>query len=161
MNLDSFWSDVLAGLLVTVAAGLVAAIVAWWITRPLEDRRAQRARDEAAAEDFYRAYGGFFAAWKAWAAFKPDGDGGQRTPTNEQWMALLNQVTEAEGSLESFLVRLTLERKLSNVELTRLWCFRQGYKSLRYAVRDGHALGWRRSDATGPEGLRQHGECIT
>src|SRR5881392_4131116 len=125
MNFDTFWPDILSGIVIVIAGGIVAAIVAWWITRPLEERRARSARDKEAADDFYRAYGGFFAAWKAWAAFKPDAGGSQRAPTQEEWMALLARSAEAEGALESFLIRLTLERRLSQTDIARLWCFRQ------------------------------------
>jgi hypothetical protein len=154
MNFNTFWSDVLSGILVVGAGGIVAAVVAWWITRPLEERRARRERDKAAADDFYAAYGGFFAAWKAWAAFKPDAGGSQKGPTQEQWMALLARASDAEGALESFLLRLTLERRLSQIDVARLWCFRQGYKQLRYAVRDGRPLGWRRSSGGEPGDLQ-------
>jgi len=158
MNFDMFWSDLLAGVAVALVAGLIALVVAKWITGPLEETRSRAAQNAAAAGDFYQAYGGFFAAWKGWAAFKSDAGGGQRTPTNEQWIALLARVTDAEGALESFLMRFSLERPLTEVDVARLWCFRQGYKELRHAVRDGRALGWRRSDDTEPH---QHGMYMT
>jgi hypothetical protein len=61
----SFLLDlVVAALAVTLAAGLGLLI-----TLPVTDRPAQasasRERGEAAAGDFYCAYGGFFAIWKA------------------------------------------------------------------------------------------------
>jgi len=158
MNFDMFWSDLLAGVAVAIVAGLVALVVAKWITGPLEETRSRAAQDAAAAGDFYQAYGGFFAAWKGWAAFKSDTGGGQRTPTNDQWISLLSRVTDAEGALESFLMRFSLERPLTEVDVARLWCFRQGYKQLRYAVRDGRALGWRRTDDDEPQ---QRGMYVT
>ncbi|OGO59526.1 MAG: hypothetical protein A2V85_09325 [Chloroflexi bacterium RBG_16_72_14] len=159
MSFDTFWSDLLSGVVVAGAAGLIALGIAGLVTRKLEERRARQARNGAAAEEFHRAYGMFFGAWKTWAVYRRDTGSDALHLDEEQWVSILREVTFAEGALESFLVRLTLEQPLSDDALLRLWCFRTGYKQLRYAVRQRVPLGWRRSDGPDPSqhaGFRQY-----
>jgi hypothetical protein len=61
----------------------------------------------------------------------------------------LNRVADAEGALESLLIRLTQERHLEQPDLDRLWCFRAGYKQLRYSRRNDKPLEWWRSTTAG------------
>ena len=62
-------------------------------------------------------------------------------------------VAKAEGALESFLVTLVVEHHLEPPDLKALWCFRTGYKQLRYSVREDRPLrSWRTSE----EGFRQY-----
>ena len=57
------------------------------------------------------------------------------------------RAADAEGLLESFVVRLCVDRPLSRPQLDRLWCFRRAYRELRYAVREDRPLDWRRADS--------------
>jgi hypothetical protein len=136
-----------------VALTAVAGVI---ITYLFTERRAKaasrRERGEAAAAEFYRAYGTFFAVWKSWddlGARRASKDGAEQ-------LEFLRRVADAEGLLESFLVRLTLEHELSKPDLDRLWCFRRGYKQLRYSIRDRRRLGWRRTDRRDPAGHEEH-----
>jgi hypothetical protein len=61
--------NALGGILVAIVPAVLALVLAIKFTEGRERRAAVRARDEAAAEEFYRAYGGLFAAWKEWDDF--------------------------------------------------------------------------------------------
>jgi hypothetical protein len=159
MSFDTFWSDIVSGVIVAAVAVLGALGIAMWVTRKYEERRTRLARNGAAAEEFYRAYGMFFGAWKTYAVYRRDTGSDALHLDEEQWVSMLREVTIAEGTLESFLVRLTLEQPLSDEALLRLWCFRTAYKQLRYAVRQRLPLGWRRTDGSDPAqhaGYRQY-----
>ena len=151
----SFWETVGAGACIAAFTALIALAIALLVTDRRDRSRARRERDEAAAAEFYRAYGSFFAVWKSWNDFRepeklaepPDCRRGTAPPGGDERLGFLTRVAEAEGLLESFLVRLTLEHRLSQPELDRLWCFRRGYKQLRYAVVSGEPLNWFRTDS--------------
>jgi hypothetical protein len=142
-----FWETVLANLIPAIFAAALAAGFAYWFarryTRRWDETRARRERDAAAAAEFYRAYGAFFAAWKSWDGYRKSVRTRKTKPGDR--IPFLNRVADAEGALESFLIRLTQERNLEQHDLDRLWCFRTGYKQLRYSVRDDELLPWWRS----------------
>ena len=150
--------NALGGFLAAAFAAVLALFLAIRFTERRERRAALRARDEAAAEEFYRAYGGLFAAWKAWDDFL--GKKPKEKPGREVRAPFLSRVAETEGMLESFLVRLTVERSLCECDRDRLWCFRRGYKQVRYRVRDGVPVGWRRSPGDGVEPAEGHPQYV-
>ena len=129
---------------------LFAALLALAVAKGYTARHEREVRDEAAAQEFYRAYGAFFGAWKAWDDVRGRGEMPQwlKSGNHAQY---LTRVAEAEGMLESFVVRLTLERGLTACDLHRLWCFRHGYKEVRYRVRRCDHVPWRRTEP-------QHGQ---
>lgn len=162
MSNQSFLEQVavnaLGGILVALVAAVLALVFAVKFTEGRERRAAVRARDEVAAEEFYRAYGRLFAAWKEWDDFL--GKRLTQSTRREDRAPFLNRVAEAEGMLESFLVRLTVERSLSEVDRDRLWCFRRGYKQVRYSVREGERVGWRRTPGAGAEPAEGYREYV-
>jgi hypothetical protein len=153
MSEQGFWEQVgvqaLGGAATAVVAALLAILVAYLITRRYEQQAAQRARDAAGAEEFYRAYGNLFAVWKEWDAHT---DKGSREAQPADQAAFLARVADAEGQLESFLVRLTLERDLDvdGEEVVVLWCFRRGCKVVRYSVRRNKRVPWFRAPGDDP-----------
>ncbi|WP_169983779.1 hypothetical protein [Microbispora sp. H10836] len=101
------------------------------LTARWDERKKRRELDLLALGVFYEIYGEFFAVWKLWnnAPMRVrDDDGFHRT--------LLDRAAETEGKLESLLVRLASERKLSDRDCTLLGCFRQAVQSLRESVRE-------------------------
>jgi hypothetical protein len=133
--------QIVAGVITAITAALLAVAVAKWYTA----RRERELRDETATQEFYRAYGAFFGAWKAW-----DDVSGRATLESGDHAQYLTRVAEAEGMLESFLLRLTLDRTVGTTDLHRLWCFRRGYKEVWYCVRRRECVPWRRTKP--PEG---------
>jgi hypothetical protein len=156
--LSDFWERFLATALGGILAATFAATLGYWIaarfTARREEHAAQRQRAEAAAEEFYSAYGSFFAAWKSWNDFRGLSVDQERpeTVTSQDRMTFLSRVADAEGQFETFLIWLTLERSLSQADLDRLWCFRRGYKQLRLHVRNDRRLPWTRT----PSGRDPH-----
>lgn len=55
---------------------------------------------------------------------------------------MLDRACEAEGSLESTLVRLACERSLGARDVELLGRFRQLYQRLRESIRDDRPLAW-------------------
>ncbi|MDI1483450.1 hypothetical protein [Polyangium sp. y55x31] len=102
-------------------------------------RQKRRELVLAAVAEFYRLYGEFFATWKLWNSAlrqKPEG------PTDETRQALLGRAAQAEGGVETIVMRVATERSLDARERLVLGCFRQGYQSLREAIRDNRNLDW-------------------
>jgi hypothetical protein len=145
---DTILANVVAGV---VVAAFASIIVGKWFTNRWDRLKAQQERDHATAAEFYRAYGEFFAAWKAWDAYSRErGAIRPLARENAETLQMMTSVSTAEGALESFLVKLVVEHDLRCSELKCLWCFRTGYKQLRYSVRDGVSLPWWR-DRNKPE----------
>jgi hypothetical protein len=150
---QDFWEQVgiqaLGGAAAAVVAALLAILAAYGFTRRYEQRAAQRERDSAGAEEFYRAYGNLFAIWKEWDAHT---DKGARKAQPADQAAFLARVADAEGQLEAFLVRLTLERgfDVDGDEVIVLWCFRRACKVVRYSVRRNKQVPWFRAPGDDP-----------
>jgi hypothetical protein len=103
-------------------------------------RQKQRENDLAAAQEFHKLYSEFFAVWKLWnyhLEISPSDVEGRKE--------LLSRACTAEGEVESLFVRLASSRSLGEEQIGLLGRFRQGYQSLREAIRDGKALDWRGS----------------
>ena len=92
-------------------------------------------------------YGQFFAAWKAWEHFKRrDGDDAGGSSYEKGWRELLTLASEAEGAYESLIIRVSLERSLTDNDRRAMWALRFALKQLRYAIRNDQLLDWWRSD---------------
>src|SRR4051812_34171073 len=132
----AFWATLVATLIATAVAGVITALFAGWLAQRVareytdraEERKAIRERDESAAAEFYIAYGRFFAAWKSSDDYLDSRSRPRSTVSPADRLASLSRVADAEGLLESFLVRLTLDRPLDETDRDRLWCFRTAYK---------------------------------
>lgn len=103
-------------------------------------RQKQREHDMTTAQEFHKLYGEFFAIWKLWN-YHLKASGSATSMRNE----LLSRACMAEGSVESLFVRLAASRSLTVDQARVLGRFRQGYQSLRQAIRDGRRLDWRSS----------------
>ncbi len=103
-------------------------------------RQKQREYDMTTAQEFHKLYGEFFAVWKLWNYHLRESTSG-----TEVRAQLLSRACTAEGSVESLFVRLASSRTLTEEQTGVLGRFRQGYQSLRQAVRDGRPLDWRSS----------------
>jgi hypothetical protein len=103
--------------------------------------------DLSAAQDFHRLYGEFFAVWKLWNYYIRDV--GATTLTGASRWELLKRACDAESLVESLFVKLASERILPSTDWDRLGKFRQGYQTLREAIRDNQPLRW--DSSTHPE----------
>ena len=100
--------------------------------------------DRSAARDFQLLYGEFFALWKMWNFVyrSPETDSDRSA---RRW-EVLKRASDAEGKLESLLVRLSCDPELANDEVAALGIFRQLYQTLRESIRDNKVLSWTSSE---------------
>jgi hypothetical protein len=103
-------------------------------------RQKQNEQDLDAARDFHALYGDFFALWKLWNYYVRD-LGAAALPGASRWQ-LLDRACSSEAKLESTLVRLASERRLTGKDIDTLGRFRQRYQQLRESVRDNVPLEW-------------------
>ena len=104
-------------------------------------KQKQRELDLASANEFHKLYGEFFAIWKLWnfaIRQAPEVSSVDRSKIFERACA-------AEGQVESLFVRLASTRNLTEEQTAMLGRFRQGYQSLRQAIRDGRLIAWHSS----------------
>jgi hypothetical protein len=117
-----------------IAAGTLAA--GWVVTQRLTAKwdfyRKRRELDLATVTQFYATYGEFFAIWKIWTMF-PERDGKVDAP-EDQRRELLARAAAMEGSLETLLVKLAVERELKAPDRRVLACFREGLQCLRESI---------------------------
>ena len=127
-----------------LVTALVLLGLAWFVGQRLTVawnlRQKQKEHDLATARDFHALYGEFFAIWKLWNYYIRD-VGAESFEGASRWN-LLDRACEAEGKLESTLVRLACERSLDDKDIEVLGCFRQLYQQLREAIRDNKPLPW-------------------
>jgi hypothetical protein len=148
---SNFLANLLAGILIAGIAAFIAVKVTDKYTAKLEDKRARHQRDLAAAEELYRVYGLFFAAWKSWEYHSRPSDKRDPPPASpERLDQLISEAASAEGSYEAFVIRLSLEHELNVKDRAAMCCLRIALKQLRYAIRDEQPLTWWRS-APSPE----------
>ncbi len=102
-------------------------------------RQKQRELDLSAAEQFRTLYGEFLTVWRLWDAARKD----DSQKALMRW-DLLKRACDAEGKVESLLMKLSIERHLTPKDIKDLGEFRQGYQLLRMFIRDGHS--WESSE---------------
>jgi hypothetical protein len=130
--------------LVTVAVTLGGG---WLITTRVTDRwdkiKKRRDMDLASAQDFQRLYGEFCATWKSWdiAVQHPAAVG---SLTDRAWECL-EHAAAIEGGIEALLAKVAGERFLSDDDIDVLGAVREGFQTLRKAIRDGVRLADRGS----------------
>jgi hypothetical protein len=130
-------------LAVTVTTLGLGWLVGAGITSQWEQSKKRRALELEALAKFYTVYGEFFAIWKVWDAHQRDAHmRGNPLDRTAVW-DLLRRAAEAEGGFEAILVRITQERFLDESQTDSLARFRQGYQSLREAIREDRTLEWR------------------
>ena len=136
------WLDQAApNLIVSFAVGVIAVTVGGALTLFWNIRQKQRELDLETARDFHNHYGAFFSTWKSWNWYLK-----QKRPDAAIHRELFDQAARAEGGVESILSRLAAHRRLNAQMVADLACFRQGFQSLRQAIRDNEPLEWGSSD---------------
>lgn len=127
--------------LVTAVATLGAG---WLVTTRVTDRwdmvKKRRDLDMAAARDFQLLYGEFMATWRSWECIlrKPE----KVRPAEDAVWTCFQNAAATEGKVEALLSKVASERLLSDDDINLLGGIRQGFQSLRKAIRDGKSLNW-------------------
>jgi hypothetical protein len=104
-------------------------------------RQKRREYQLSAQQQFYAAYGEFFAVLKLWRWLGRT----SQTPEDQRWK-LHERAAAAEGFIEGVLVKLSSEVILEDKEIKSLGCFRQGFQQLREAIRENAQLKWDSSE---------------
>jgi hypothetical protein len=109
-------------------------------------RQKRREAQLSATQQFYGAYGEFFAVWKLWNRLDRNYRGQQ---ADERQWELHKRAAAAEAVIEGTLVKLSSELALDDLQLATLGRFRQAFQQLRQSIRQGRLLDW--SHAEHPE----------
>jgi hypothetical protein len=129
-------------------SALVVLALGWLVGQRLtyvwSVRQKRREFQLSISQQFYVAYGEFFAVWKLWnrldrtaAAFEDRG-----------W-ELHKRAAAAEAIIEGTLVKLSSELTLDEEQINGLGRFRQAFQQLRQSIRQNRLLPW--SDSENPE----------
>ncbi|TMQ91327.1 hypothetical protein ETD83_31410 [Actinomadura soli] len=134
-------SQTLAPVLIT----LLTLSGGWLVSTRVTDRwdriKKQREIDLASMLEFQRVYGEFFATWKCWDTIKRYG-AGPAPPEDAAWQCL-QRAASIEGAIEALLAKVAGDRQLSDQDIEVLGRMRQGFQSLRKAIREDRNLDWR------------------
>ena len=127
--------------LISGASGIVLLALTWLVGQRLSYqwsvRQKRRELQLASLQQFYGAYGEFFAVWKLWNRLDP-----KHTSHDERRWELLKRSAAAEATIEATLVKLSSELKLKDTDISALGRFRQAFQQLRESIRDDVHLPW-------------------
>jgi hypothetical protein len=114
-------------------SGVCLLILTWLVGQ----RQKRRELQLSSLQQFYVAYGEFFAVWKLWNRLERD----VASFEDRRW-ELLKRAAAAEATIEGTLVKLSLELNLDEDDVTSLGRFRQAFQQLRESIRDNQILPW-------------------
>jgi len=135
MNVESWCLELFKAalaLLVTVVFG--SKVVAAW-----QMRNKRRELDIIAATQFQQIYGEYKQIWRLWKIYQ-DPDREKFQPAAGTWWILIDRAAAAEARLEALVVKLVVERRLTDSEINSLGLFRQGFQQLRQGIRESNPL---------------------
>ena len=119
------------------AAVILVLAVGWLFGQRLtyvwNIRQKRRELQLTASQQFYAAYGEFFAVWKIWNRLDH-----QAPSFDDRRWELLIRAAGAEAIIEGMLVKLSAEVTLESSQIETLARFRQAFQQLRESVRDSH-----------------------
>lgn len=126
-------------------SGICLLILTWIVGQRLayqwNVRQKRRELQLSSLQQFYAAYGDFFAVWKLWNRLERDAASFE----DRRW-ELLKRAAAAEATVEGTLVKLSLELNLDGEDVSNLGRFRQAFQQLRESIRDNQHLPWRSGD---------------
>jgi hypothetical protein len=129
----------------SLVAGIVVLALGWFVGQRLtfawNIRQKRREFQLTASQQFYSAYGEFFAVWKLWNAL----DHKAGSFEDRKW-ELFKRAAAAEAIIEGTLVKLASEAALNESQIEMLGQFRQVFQQLRESLRDNQALKWNYSE---------------
>jgi hypothetical protein len=130
---------------ITAFNGILLLALTWFVGQRLayqwNVRQKRRELQLASLQQFYLAYGEFFAVWKLWNRLE------RKAPTfdDRRW-ELWKRAATAESTVEATLVKLSLEIDLDENDINNLGRFRQAFQQLRESIRDNVILPWPSGD---------------
>jgi hypothetical protein len=148
---ESFGTAVGSGLIVAAVTLLAGWLIGTQIADRWDEIKKRRELDLASIEEFYSAYGEMFAVQKIWDAYKrfpnpsttdPSTTDPSTTDSDKIMRKMVDRAAAAEARLESFIVKLALERHLEPRDRDTLACFRQAYQTIRERIRDNKPIEW-------------------
>jgi hypothetical protein len=129
----------------SLGVAVVVLLLGWFFGQKLtykwNVRQKSRELQLSASQQFYIAYGEFFAVWKLWNRLDRKADGFE----DRRW-ELHKRSAAAEAIIEGTLVKLSSELELEEEDLNYLGRFRQAFQQLRQAIRKDQDLPWPSSD---------------
>lgn len=139
--------EALVKLIGSLVGPLLALALAWLaghrLTAVWAERQKRREMTLVAVSEFCKLYGEFFVIWKLWNYALSERD--RLKDFEERRQGLLERAAAAESSVETTMLKITTERRLSDQEIAALACFRQAYQSLRQCIGHTRKLGWANS----------------
>jgi hypothetical protein len=142
------WGMILAPAIAGAVGLVVGAFAAAWATSFRQDFVKRRELALHTTEEFYSAYGEFYATWKRWNYSFPKENPAVPPEPRE---LMLERVLRAEAKMEPILIKLLCEREMEPQEIEAAAKFRQAFQQLRAAIRHNHRLNW--EDTRQPEYL--------
>jgi hypothetical protein len=131
--------------LISAASGIGLLVLTWFIGQRLSYqwsvREKRRELQLVSLQQFYAAYGEFFAVWKLWNRLSHDD-----TEYSERRWELLKRSAAAEATIEGTLVKLSVELNLQDTDVEALGRFRQAFQQLRESIRNDVRLPWHSGD---------------
>jgi hypothetical protein len=128
----------------SILNGVLFLALTWFVGQRLTHiwniRQKRSELQLASLQQFYVAYGEFFAVWKLWNRL----DHHALSFDDRRW-ELLKRAAAAESTVEGILVKLSLEIDLKE-NADNLGRFRQAFQQLRESIRDTALLPWPSGD---------------
>lgn len=146
--------ELIKAILSTSSAAVVLALT-WLVGQRLtyewNVRQKRREIQLAASQQFYAAYGEFFAVWKLWNRLDRDA----ASADERQW-ELHRRAAAAEAIVEGTLVKLSSELVLDEGQIGSLGRFRQAFQQLRQSIRKDQILPWKNSECPEYRAFKSH-----
>lgn len=136
LEVDAWWA---------VLSASLAAAVGGFVAHFWHSLKKRRESELVALSGFYECFGEFLAVRRIWNHHKDSDE-----HDSEKESQLFVRAAEIEARIESLLIKIASERKLTKQHVSDLGCLRQAYQSLRQHIRDGRKLSW------GHSGHKQH-----
>jgi len=141
----TIWHDEFIKLIFNCLGGifvlLLGALAGQRLTAYWNLRQKRRELQLSALQQFYSAYGEFFAVWKLWNRLDRKSDNAP-----ERTWELHKRAASAEAIVESTMVRLASEMRLLALDIEDLGRFRQAFQQLRQCIREDKNLKWPSSE---------------
>lgn len=126
-------------------SGALVLALGWFVGQRLtfawNVRQKRREFQLTASQQFYAAYGEFFAVWKLWNRL----DRNAASFEDRRW-ELHKRAAAAEAIIEGTFVKLSSEVLLPEGELNCLGRYRQAFQRLREVIRENVELSWSSSE---------------
>jgi hypothetical protein len=129
----------------SIGSAVIVLALSWLVGSRLTYRWNVRQKSRefqlSASQQFYVAYGEFFAVWKLWNRL----DRTAAEFSDRRW-ELHKRAAAAEAIVEGTLVKLCSELNLDDDQINTLGRFRQAFQQLREVIRDDRHLPWNKAE---------------